>query len=163
MHPSASIRRMTVKPEEPETALQLDLTSALLPPMIVRDRDGNLVTLNRMVELLADPDYPTIDCWANDVVAISTVWLGPAMHPDAPRTFEGMAHALGAAEGASWDCLTWRWDTAEEARAGHARIVQAIQERGVAALEAEVEHREHQRDGLVALVERLTSADAAPA
>lgn len=153
---------MTDEPHEPEGLVQLDLTSLLfLPSRTLRDRDGNYVSLEQWVKLIMDLEYARIGCWSNDVVTISTIWLGAEMSSTAmSHPFETMVFARGAADGASWDCLRWRWQTAKEARQGHAHIVEAVQERGVAALEDEDRHRKHQWDALFALLHQTGETEA---
>jgi hypothetical protein len=132
----------------------LSLLPVFLPGVQFVDRDGKVVSGQRWHELMVDEDYRQIGFWESDEVSISTVWVGRLMTPNTRLLpFETMVFAGPRMDGAAWDCQGWSWATAEEARQGHARIVKAVQEHGVAALEREQRSREQGLGALLAMLD----------
>ena len=103
------------------------LHDALGNPLMYTDKNGWPIDIDKYVELMSDPDYPTVGL---DEIGggraggyrITTVWTG--------NGFETIvfAHAPEPGELDEVEDLTRRHDTLMQAKAGHLRAVRAVEQ-----------------------------------
>lgn len=101
------------------------------------DREGRQIGLFKWADLIGDPDYARVSySELPDGTCISTVWFGVSHNPGKPLIFETIVFSPA---GEAVEC--WRYQTRDEAHAGHDQIVasmtQPVEEREAKLVEGE--------------------------
>ena len=88
--------------------------------MTFYDREGEEVTLEEWAALFEDKDYRRIGLYEDKRHVVSTVWLGVDSH----ENFETMVFEIVNGEVDFGGVYSERYASAEQAEAGHERIVE---------------------------------------